>query len=115
MKRIIFGALCLLLLAGVASADKAVSVWAAQATDTSTTVTSDGYQTAQVTVWAVSGSPDGTVRIYSRAPSGAPLVLLATYATPTAAKTFRGPAGVGIVVALSGNSTGTVGAVVVLK
>lgn len=105
----------LLVFAPLAAADKVVTVWAAQATNTSTSVSSEGYQTAQVTVWAVSGSPDGTVRIYSQAPSGAPLVLLATYATPSAAKTFRGPAGVGIVVTLTENTTGTVGAVAVLK
>ena len=115
MKKIILVLLLVLALPALAATDKVVTVWTAQATNTSTAVPSDGYQTAQVTIWAASGSPDGTVRIYSQAPGGAPLVLLATYATPTAAKTFRGPAGTGIVVALSGNTTGTVGAVAVLK
>ena len=111
--------LCVLLLLlsipALAATDKVVTVWTGQATNISTAVASDGYQTAQVTIWAKSGAPDGTVRVYSQAPAGAPLVLLATYATPTTAKTFRGPAGTGIVVALSGNTTGTVGAVAVLK
>lgn len=111
--------LCVLLLLlsipALAATDKVVTVWTGQATNISTAVASDGYQTAQVTIWAKSGSPDGTVRVYSQAPAGAPLVLLATYATPTTAKTFRGPAGTDIVVALSGNTTGTVGAVAVMK
>ena len=115
MNKFIIILLLVLALPALAATDKVVTVWTGQATNTSTAVASDGYQTAQVTIWAKTGSPDGTVRIYSQAPSGAPLVLLATYATPTTAKTFRGPAGTGIVVALSGNTTGTVGAVAVLK
>ena len=115
MKKTLIALVLLLALPLLAASDKVVTVWTAQATNVSTAVDTAGYQTAQVTVWAVSGSPDGTVRVYSQAPAGAPLVLLATYATPTAAKTFRGPAGSGIVIALSGNTTGTVGAVAVLK
>ena len=91
--------LALLLLAFPAfAADKVVSVWTAQEENVATAVVTEGYQTAQVTIWAVSGSPDGTARVYSAAPGGAPLVLLATYATPTTARTFRGPAGTGLVV-----------------
>ncbi len=109
-------ALCLLLaFVATAATDKVVTVWTAQATNTSTTVLTDGYQTAQVTIWAASGSPDGTARVYLVPPAGAPLVLLATYATPTTAKTFRGPAGTSLVLALSGMTTGTVGCVAVLK
>lgn len=109
-------ALCLLLaFVATAATDKVATVWTAQATNTSTTVLTDGYQTAQVTIWAASGSPDGTARVYLVPPNGAPLVLLATYATPTTAKTFRGPVGTSLVLALSGMSTGTVGASVVLK
>lgn len=117
MKKPLLALILAVILASTAFAatDKVVSIWTAQGTNTSASVASDGYQTAQVTVWAASGSPDGTVRIYSHAPSGAPLVLLATYATPSTAKTFRGPAGTGIVVTLTGNTTGTVGAVAVLK
>ena len=81
-----------------AATDKVVTVWTAQAANTSTTVLTDGYQTAQVTIWAKSGSPDGTAKVYLVPPNGAPLVLLATYATPTTAKTFRGPAGTSLVV-----------------
>ena len=117
MKKIICALVLAVALASVAFAatDKVVPIWTAQGTNTSATVATDGYQTAQVTVWAASGSPDGTVRIYSSAPGGAPLVLLATYATPSAAKTFRGPAGASLVVTLTSNTTGTVGAVAVLK
>lgn len=109
-------ALCLLLaFAAPAATDKVVTVWTAQATNTSATVLTDGYQTAQVTIWAASGSPNGTAKVYLVPPNGAPLVLLAAYATPTTAKTFRGPTGTSLVLALTGMSTGTVGAVVVLK
>lgn len=115
MRRALVALVLLVALPMFAATDKAVSIWTAQATNTSASVDTAGYGEAQVTVWAVSGSPDGTVRIYSAAPSGAPLVLLATYATPATAKTFRGPAGTGIVVTLTGMTTGTVGAVAVLK
>lgn len=115
MRRAVVALVLLLALPLLAATDKVVSVWTGQATNTSTSVDTAGHQTAQVTVWAKSGSPDGTVRVYSQPPGGAPLVLLATYATPTAAKTFRGPAGTTLVLALSGMTTGTVGTVVVLK
>ena len=116
MKRalILFLALAF-LVAPVYAADKVEPIWTAQATNASKAVQTAGYGEAQVTVWAASGSPDGTVSIYNAPPAPAPLVLLATYATPTTAKTFRGPAGTTIIVALSGNTTGTVGAVAVLK
>ena len=116
MKRVIVFLLALALLTAPAfAADKVEPIWTAQATNTSKAVQTAGYGEAQITVWAASGSPDGTVSIYNAPPAPAPLVLLATYATPTTAKTFRGPAGTTIIVALSGNTTGTVGAVAVLK
>lgn len=116
MKRAVSLVLALLFLALPAfAADKVELIWTAQATNTSKSVQTAGYGEAQITVWAASGSPDGTVSIYNAPPSPAPLVLLATYATPTTAKTFRGPAGTTLIVALSGNTTGTVGAVAVLK
>lgn len=95
--------------------DKVVSVLAGQADDTSVTVDTAGYSEAQVTIWASSGSPDGTVTIYHVTPLGAPLKELASYATPTVPKTLRGPVGVAIVVALTGMSVGEVSAVAVLK
>lgn len=115
MRKTIIALVLLLALPLLAATDKVVTVWTGQATNTSTTVLTDGYATAQVTIWAKSGSPDGTAKVYLVPPNGAPLVLLATYATPTTAKTFRGPAGTSLVLALSGMTTGTVGAVVVLK
>jgi len=115
VKKLIGILLLVLALPALAATDKVVTVWTGQATNVSTAVASDGYQTAQVTFWAKSGSPDGTAKVYLVPPNGAPLVLLATYATPTTAKTFRGPAGTSLVLALSGMTTGTVGAVVVLK
>jgi len=108
-------ALCLLLAAGVASADKVVPIWAAQTAPAQTIVDTSGYQTAQVTIWAASGSPDGTVTIYLVPPGNAPLMALTSYATPSSVKTFRGPAGTRLAVALTGNTTGTVAAYVVLK
>ncbi len=107
--------LALLLLAGVASADKVVPIWAAQATPAQTIVDTTGYQTAQVTIYATSGSPNGTVTLYLVPPGNPGLVTLATYATPTTPKTFRGPAGITLAIALTGNTTGTVGVNVVLK
>lgn len=116
MKRLLLSlALCLALLSGVASADKVVPIWAAQATPAQTQIDTVGYQTAQVNVWATSGTPDGTVTVYLVPPGNAGLVTLATYATPTTVKTFRGPAGATLAIALSGNTTGTVGVNVVLK
>ncbi len=115
MKRALILFLALAFLAApVYAADKVEPIWTAQATNTAKTIQTAGYGEAQVVVWAASGTPNGTVSIYDATP-GAPLVLLATYATPTTAKKFRGPAGTTLVVALSGNSTGTVGAVAVLK
>lgn len=115
MRKIIFGALCLLLIAGNALADKVVTVWTAQPAPAQTEIDTSGYQTAQITIWATSGSPDGTVTIYLVPPGGAPLVSLASYATPSAVKTFRGPAGTRLAVALTGNTTGEVAAYAVLK
>lgn len=114
MKRALVFLLALFLV-GPLSADQVKSIWTAQTAPAAVAIPTDGYQTAQVTIWVVSGSPDGTVTIYSQPPGGAPLVALKTYATPTTAKTFRGPAGTGLVVALSGNTTGAVGAIAVLK
>jgi hypothetical protein len=108
-------ALAAVLLAGTATADKIVWVWTAQGTPAQTTVDTSGFQTAQVSIWAASGSPDGTVTIYLVPPGNAQLVTLATYATPTTVKTFRGPAGSTLAIALAGNTTGTVAANVVLK
>lgn len=108
-------ALVLLLVSGVAHADKIIPIWAAQTAPAQTVVDTSGYQTAQVSIWAASGSPDGTVTIYLVPPGDGPLMALASYATPTTVKTFRGPAGVRLAVALTGNSTGTVAAYMVLK
>lgn len=107
--------LVLLLLSLPAFADQVVQVWTAQDTNVTTTVATQGFKTAQVTIWAASGSPDGTVTIYYVPPNGGQWVTLKTYATPSAAKTFAGPVGTTLALALSGNSTGTVSANVVLK
>lgn len=103
------------VLALPASADKVVTVFSGQDVPKSVAVDTTGYQTALVTIWAASGTPNGTVTIYSAPPNGAPLVSLTSYATPTTAKTFRGPVGAGLVIVLAGNSTGTVSTSVVLK
>ena len=103
------------VLALPASADKVVTVFSGQDVPKSVAVDTTGYQTALVTIWAASGTPNGTVTIYSQPPLGAPPVALATYATPTTAKTFRGPVGASIVVSITGLSSGTISAVAVLK
>lgn len=113
-KAIAILAFCALLVAGVASADKVSTVWAAQTLNVQSEVDTTGYKTAQVTISAVSGSPDGTATIYYVAPNGE-RTLLKSYATPTTAKTYAGQCGTKLVLALTGNSTGAVGAVVVLK
>jgi hypothetical protein len=116
--------LLLILLAVIAfswavSADEVKTIWTAQAANTSKLLSTAGYGEAQVTVAVMSGSPDGTVTIYYQPPNGLPLVSVIS-TTPstwagTTAKTFRGPAGTALLVVLSGNTTGTVGAVAVLK
>ena len=93
---------------------KTVTVWSAQGANTSTSIATAGLSPAQITIWAVSGTPDGTVKIFNDAGGGAPLLLLKTYATPTTAKTFIGPCGPNLVVTLTGNTTGTVGLTAVL-
>lgn len=69
-----------------------------------------GYSAATVGIKAASGSPDGTVTI--KADSG---VTLATYATPTTLKVYRGPTSGTLSVELTANTTGTVYAEVRLK
>ena len=105
----------LLLCAVPILADQVVPVWADNGTNASTTVNTQGYKTAQVTIWASTGSPDGTVTISYVPPGGGPWVTLKTYATPTTAKTFAGPAGSTLGLALTGNTTGKVSVTVVLK
>lgn len=114
MKRAIILLVVLLALALPAFAADVKPIWTAQAANVATPVDVSTYQSGQVVVWAASGTPDGTVTIYDTTP-GAPSVKLAEYPTPTAAKKFRGPVGVSLLVVLSGNTTGTVGAVAVLK
>lgn len=102
------------------AADKVEPIWSAQATNTSKLLSTAGFGEAQVTVAVMSGSPDGTVTIYYQPPNGLPLVSVAsttpsTWTAGVTAKTFRGPAGTALLVVLSGNTTGTVGAVAVLK
>lgn len=71
---------------------------------------------AQVTVWGSTGSPDGTVTVYHATPgTGAPAVELFNYATPTTAKTYTGPTGAALEIALTGNTTGKVSVVVGLR
>jgi hypothetical protein len=116
VKRLLFALLVAVILAGpVAAGDKVNLVWTAQATNTTATIDTTGYKSAQVTIWAAEGSPDGTVSIYYDSDRGGPLVLLKQYATPTTVKTFAGPVGTKLVVGLSGMSTGKVGCTVVLK
>lgn len=69
------------------------------------------YKSANITVLAASGSPNGTVTVYT-VPGGvddvAKRVQVEQYATPTTAKAYIGPTQGGLVITLTGNSTGTV-------
>lgn len=107
--------LALLFGARVANADTSKLIWSVQATDAQETIDTRGYWDAQITIWASSGTPNGTVYVYADDGPDAPIVELAKYATPTAAKKFAGKPGLAIRVVLSGNTTGTVGVKVVLK
>jgi hypothetical protein len=107
--------LALLLGARIAMADSSRLVWSAQGANAQATVDTRGYWDAQVTIWGSSGTPDGTVTVYADDGSDAPVVALASYPTPTAAKKFAGKPGLALRIVLSGNTTGTVGVKVVLK
>jgi hypothetical protein len=117
-RALIISALVLgVLLSSVARADVIVPIWTAQAA-ASATFSRDtaGFREAQVTVGATPGtSPAGTVTIYVAATPTSPLISVSSYATPTAPKTFRGPVGGMIYVVLTGNSVGTVDAVLLLR
>lgn len=119
MKKSIVGvALGLALLVSFGLSAEVVSatrVWTAQATNTTVFVPTPGGTEAQVTVIGNS-SPDGTVTIYTcpnRETAGC--VAVATYATPSAAKTYAGTSSSQLYVTLTGNTTGNVDLFVVLK
>lgn len=93
----------------------ATRVWTAQATNTTVFVPTPGGTEAQVTVIGNS-SPDGTVTISTcpnRDTDGC--VVVATYATPSAAKTYAGTSSAQLYITLTGNTTGNVDLYVVLK
>ena len=118
MKRFQF-LLAVLLVAGLvaptALADKLWAAISASGANQVVSVDSASYKTAQVTVWAASGSPDGTVTIYVRASPIAARRQVAQYATPTVAKTFMGAAGGVLEVELTANTVGTITVVGILK
>ena len=74
-------------------------------------INTNNYKSANVTVVAASGTPDGTVTIYT-VPGGvddvSKRVQVEQYATPTTAKAYIGPCQGGLVITLTGNTTGTV-------
>lgn len=113
----LFG-LATLVVAFTARADVAFTAFDASGTNGTYVQNTAGYKTISVTVLAASGSPDGTVTVYV-VPGGtdsvAKRVAVATYATPTTAKTYYGPATGAVVIELTGNSTGTVTVTGVLK
>lgn len=114
---VVFG-LTSLIIALSARADVAFTAFNASGTNGTYVQNTAGYKTISVTVLAASGSPDGTVTVYV-VPGGtdsvAKRVAVATYATPTTAKTYYGPATGAVVIELTGNSTGTVTVTGVLK
>lgn len=105
-------ALLILLLALPAFGDQVTTATLNSTTSKTITVDTAGYSVATVTVLAASGTPDGTVQVYV---DGKSLGTAAQYATPTTTKVFRGPVSGTLVVALGGNSTGTVSVTVRLK
>lgn len=110
------GCALLLLTREARASDSEKVVFTAQGTDTSVYVDARGYNSAIVTIWAASGSPNGSVVVYKDDGSDAPLVEHGRYATPSTAKAFVCyPLGRGMRFVLTGNSTGTVGTKVVLK
>lgn len=111
-------ALALALLVAFAAPAEVVSfsqLWDNQATNTTTFFPISGGDELQVTVIGNS-TPDGTVTIYT-CPQRvvASCVVVSTYATPTTAKTFVGTSQPFVYVTLTGNTTGNVDLLVVLK
>lgn len=113
-RRSLFTLLLVAALALPATAATQYMVWTDQATNASTTIDTSQAREAQVTVWGSSGSPDGTVKVFVISPDGQ-WVLVSTYATPTTAKTYRGPTGTRLGFSLTGNTTGRVSVAVLLK
>lgn len=106
------------LLATFAASAEVVSfsqLWDNQPTNTTTWFPTSGGTELQVSVIGNS-TPDGTVTIYT-CPQRvvASCVVVATYATPTTAKTYVGTSTPFVYVTLTGNSTGNVDLLVVLK
>lgn len=95
-------------------ADKNVSVLAATSTNQEVVVNTEGYNTAVVSVSGASAT--GTVTVYVAPSASSPQrTAVATYATPSTTKTYRGPTSGALVVALTGNTTGTATVTAVLK
>lgn len=96
------------------AAETVVDVWTAKDANASATIPTGTYKEAQVTVWSPSGTADGTFTLSYISPSGQ-WVTLKTYATPVAAKTYRGPVGSQLGFAWTGRTAGTLSVQVVLK
>lgn len=94
-----------------AQADVGFTAFANTGTNGTYFINTNNYKSANVTVVAASGTPDGTVTIYT-VPGGvddvAKRVQVEQYATPTTAKAYIGPCQGGLVITLTGNTTGTV-------
>ena len=90
-------------------------VWDNQPTNATIFVPTPSGNEAQVTIIGNS-TPDGTVTVYTcpnRSTAGC--VAVATYATPTTAKTYFGTSSPQLYVTLTGNTTGSVDVLLVLK
>lgn len=108
-------ALLLLTLGAHAEVVSSVRLWTAQATNTTTFQPTPSGAEVQVTVVGNS-TPDGTVTTYTcptRATAGC--VAVATYATPTTARTYVGTSSPFLYVTLTGNTTGNVDVYVIVK
>lgn len=104
MKKFALLLLVLLLAAPALGLTVTVPLDAATTNQTKTIDTST-YKEAIVTVSGA--SPDGTLTVYVESVKGE-RVAVATYATPSTAKTWIGPTGYRLTLALTGMSTGSV-------
>lgn len=104
MRKLALALLLAVLLALPAAALYVVTPLDAATANTSQTIDTSTYKEAVVTISGASA--DGTVTVYVESSKGA-RVAVATYATPSTAKTFIGPTGYRLTVTLTGMSTGT--------
>ena len=93
-------------------------VFSAQGANKTVTIDTAKYQECVISCVKNTGSPDGTFNAYTVPdPNTATVgrVAVATYATPSTIKTWTGPTAGGLVIELTGNSTGSIDAWVQIR